>query len=279
MAKCNDLTGQKFGRLLVIGKDNTRMGGYWICKCDCGNEKVIRSDALVKGITRSCGCLQSELQTENLVGQKFSRLTVIKRVEKPAERKTDHHAYWLCKCDCGEECIVRSSNLKSGNVKSCGCMSIEKSTKHGMRNDSIYANWCTIKQRCGNPNNAKYPRYGGRGISIYKEWENDFKAFYDYVSQLPNYKKEGYSINRIDNNGNYEPGNIEWANDKTQSNNKSNNHLLTYNGETHSIAQWAEIKGMNPYTLYNRILTYHWDAEKALTTPVKKTKNQINKAP
>ena len=101
-------------------------------------------------------------------------------------------------------------------------------------------------------------------------WRDSFEAFYEDVSKLPDFKREGYTINRIDNDGNYELNNVEWANDKTQANNKRNNHLLTYNGKTQTIAQWADEIGINQHTLYNRILAYHWTVERALTTPVNK---------
>ena len=269
MARCIDLTGEKFSRLLVIERDTTRKGVYWICQCECGNNKSVRADSLVGERIRSCGCLQSELRTENLVGKRFTKLTVVERVQKP-NRATEHHAYWNCLCDCGKFHIVRSSDLKSGSVQSCGCLQIETATIHGMRHDPIYFTWCSMKQRCYNPNDEKYPDYGGRGIVVCDRWRDSFEAFYEDVSKLPDFKREGYTINRIDNDGNYEPDNVEWADDKTQANNKRNNHLLTYNGKTQTIAQWADELGINQHTLYSRILTYHWTVERALTTPVNK---------
>lgn len=273
MPKFIDLTSRKFGRLTVIESDTSRKGVYWICKCECGNTKSIKSNSLLSGVSKSCGCLQSNLRTNNLIGQKFGKLTVVERTSTP-NRPTEHHAYWLCLCECGNNHIARGSDLKNGNVQSCGCLQIEKITTHGMRHTPIYAEWCSIKQRCYNPNNKSYKNYGYRGILMCERWRDSFEAFYEDVSKLSNFGKEGYSLNRINNDGIYEPNNVEWANDKTQANNKRNNHLLEYNGKIQTIAQWADELGINQYTLYNRILTYHWSVEKALTTPVKvKTKH------
>ena len=269
MAKAIDLVGKRFGRLVVRERDGSRKGVYWLCECDCGKSKSVKAYSLTSGATKSCGCYQSELRTDDLIGRKFGKLLVVERAEMPVERKTEHHAYWNCLCECGKNHIARSSDLKSGTVKSCGCLQIEKNTKHGMRHDPLYSRWCNMKSRCHNPQNKRHPNWGGRGITVCERWRNDFKAFYEDVSRLPNFGKKGYSLNRIDNDGNYEPNNVEWANDKTQSNNKRNNHILTYNGKTQTIAQWAEEIGISPSTLYNRIITLHWSAEKALTEPIK----------
>lgn len=269
MPKFIDLTSLKFGRLTVIERDTSRKGVYWICKCECGNTKSIKSDSLKSGVSKSCGCLQSELRTNNIVGQRFGKLTVISRAKNPNNRETEHHAYWRCLCDCGNYHSARGSDLKSGNVQSCGCLQKEKTTTHGMRQTPIYSEWCSIKQRCYNSNNNSYKDYGKRGISMCERWKNSFEAFYEDVSKLPYFNKTGYSLNRIDNDGNYEPNNVEWADDKTQANNKRNNHLVKYNGKTQTIAQWADELGINQHTLYSRILTYHWSVERALTTPVK----------
>lgn len=269
MARCIDLTGQKFGRLTAIKRDTSRKGVYWICKCECGNTKSIKSDSLRSGTSKSCGCLQSELRTNNIVGQRFGKLTVLSRTQKPNGIKNTH-AYWKCECDCGKTIVAQGSLLKNGSIQSCGCLQKEVNTTHGMRHTPIYTEWCTMKQRCYNSNNKSYKDYGGRGITMCEPWRNSFEAFYDDVSKLTNFGEEGYSLNRIDNNGNYEPNNVEWADDVTQANNKRNNHLITYNGKTQTIAQWAKEAGINQYTLYNRILTYHWSVERALTEPVKK---------
>ena len=97
--------------------------------------------------------------------------------------------------------------------------SLRKAT-HGFKGTNIYNTWCNMKQRCNNKNYFQYEYYGGRGITVCDEWQNSFEAFYEHVSQLPHYGEEGYSLDRINNDGNYEPGNVRWATRKEQMNNR-----------------------------------------------------------
>lgn len=133
MGKNEDLTGQRFGRLTVIGLNEEvskqKKKTYWNCKCNCGNEKVVRGDSLRGGATTSCGCYQKEKSGEkidNLIGQRFGRLTVISYNEEVSSQKKGTNSYWNCKCDCGNEKVVRGTLLKSGNTISCGCYHREK---------------------------------------------------------------------------------------------------------------------------------------------------------
>ena len=206
----------------------------------------------------------------DLAGKRFDRLCVIERVEN----NKYGNSVWLCQCDCGKQLRVRGDSLIKGNTKSCGCLRtekvIERAKTHGKTNTKCYMEWANMKARCYNPNNKQYKDYGGRGITICDSWLNDFEAFYNYISTLPHFNEKGYTLNRIDNNGNYEPNNVEWADSITQANNKRNNHLITYNGKTQSLSQWAIEIGLNRSTLEQRINKYHWSIEKALTTPIKK---------
>lgn len=203
----------------------------------------------------------------DLTGQKFGRLTVIKYVGK---------SNWLCKCDCGNEKIVSTTHLKN-DTKSCGCLKKEMlsqrskpknftNKKHGLYNEKIYKTWKSIRQRCNNKNNKRYKDYGGRGITICNEW-NDFKNFYDWA--LNNGYKENLTIDRINNNKGYSPENCRWADKITQSNNRRNNRNYTYNNETHTIGEWANIYNVNYFSLRSR-LNRGWDIKKALETEYKK---------
>lgn len=192
---------------------------------------------------------------KDLTGQRFGRLTVIER----AENNKSGRVCWKCLCDCGNKHIVSSNNLLRGEVKSCGCLrdDLKKENHHrfihGMKNTPLYHSWATMKQRCFNPKTEKYSRYGGRGITIYPDWVNSFKTFYDYVSKLPHFGEKGYTLDRIDNDGNYEPNNLRWATVKEQSRNRSNNHLVDYNGEAMTLAEASEKCRVNFATLTNRI--------------------------
>jgi hypothetical protein len=193
----------------------------------------------------------------DLTGQKFNRLTVIKRVENPHKLKKKE-IYWLCKCDCGNETILRGYSIKSGNIKSCGCYHREKQTTHDKHGHQLYSVWCAIIQRCYNENNKHYFLYGGRGIKMCDEWRKDFQAFYDwaysngYTDEKNDNGRHKLTIDRIDNNGNYEPSNCRWITQKEQSNNTRRNHFVTINGETKTMQQWADAYNMSKHTLYAR---------------------------
>lgn len=162
----------------------------------------------------------------DLTGQRFGRLVVLERAENLKGK-----AAWKCKCDCGKELIVSSNNLRRGNTASCGCYCKEQTSKsrktHGLAQSRIYHTWNHVKDRCLNPSNNVFRHYGGRGITICEEWKNSFQAFYDHVSQLPHFGEKGYSIDRINNDGNYEPGNVRWA---TRSEQNKNRRKVKKNG-------------------------------------------------
>lgn len=253
MPKLKDLTGQHFGRLTVIeraenGKDRKPR---WVCECTCGAKVVIGGYALKSGKTQSCGCLRKEKSSErslkNLVGQRFGRLTVIERAENLKSGKVR----WKCRCECGVEKIVSSQDLKRGHVQSCGCLKKEILTKHGMTGTVIYGTWHAIRDRCNNPNLSSYENYGGRGIKVCERWL-DFQNFYDDISKLEHFGEEGYTLDRIDNNGNYEPGNVRWANSKTQARNTRRNIIVEYEGEKMCLMDVAERSGIQYNVLWKR---------------------------
>ena len=206
----------------------------------------------------------------DLTGQKFERLLVVGF----SHRNKSGKSYWRCKCDCGneKEIVVQGYDLKRGHTKSCGCIEKEhpNATIHGLSHTKTHSEWRNMKQRCYNKNCDRYYTHGARGIKVCDRWRNSFEAFYEDVSKLPHFEEKGYSLNRINNDGDYEPNNVEWADDIAQANNKSNNHLITFDGETYTTAEWARIKNIPPSTLRNRINVLRWTAEKALNTPVRK---------
>lgn len=189
----------------------------------------------------------------DLTGQKFGRLTVIKRIENNNRRE----ARWLCKCDCGGETETTSAHLNSGHTKSCGCLSKENSgrhTKHGLSQTRLYKTYTHMKERCYIKSNKSYKNYGNKGIKICDEWldkENGLNSFYNWSMQ--NGYRDDLTIDRIDSEGDYTPSNCRWVDRYVQNNNTSRNHHITYNNETHTLAQWEKILKINQHTLLERI--------------------------
>lgn len=157
---------------------------------------------------------------DDLTGVRFGNLVVISKSRKHQFPSGQIEILWLCKCDCGNEVEVFGRNLKTGNTKSCGCLRENLKTKHGLWGSKVYKCWDNMRSRCYNKNMTEYDCYGGRGIRVCDEWKNNFQTFYDYVSKLPHFGEKGYSIDRINNDGNYEPSNVRWATAKEQANNQ-----------------------------------------------------------
>ena len=211
----------------------------------------------------------------DLTGKRFNRLVVVKEVDKNKYGTRQ----WLCKCDCGKYVIDTSNHITTGHTKSCGCYKIEFAknsfTKHGEKYTRLYNIWCSMKQRCYDENCNNYTRYGGKGISVCDEWNNSYECFRDW--SMRNGYKDNLSIDRVNNNGNYEPDNCRWATRKTQSNNKSSNHVITYNGITKTVKQWSEDININYGTLLSRFLR-GWSIERALKQPVRKGGRNSNES-
>jgi hypothetical protein len=173
------------------------------------------------------------------------------------------HSKWLCKCNaCGGTKEVEGRHLDDGSYKSCGCM--QRYYRHHMTDTRIYAIWCTMKARCNRPSSHKYKSYGGRGIKVCEEWKN-FEPFYDWA--MKNGYAEDLSIDRIDNDGNYEPSNCRWVTSKMQANNTRQNCKITFNGETHTLKEWSEITGIT-YSALSHRKARGWEVDKMLTVPM-----------
>ena len=170
------------------------------------------------------------------VGTKYGRLTVIEEVEpdKHGSRR------FKCVCECGSVKTYKLCNLRNDRyVHSCGCArGLRDGVKSGSR-ERLYKTYINMKQRCDNPNVPNYYNYGGRGISVCEEWEKDYNTFRKWAYEAG--YKQGLTLDRIDNNGNYGPTNCRWVNMKVQSNNTRKNIRITYNGETHTPTEWSDI--------------------------------------
>lgn len=200
----------------------------------------------------------------DLTGQRFGRLTVLFRADVISRK-----AYWKCKCDCGTMKNIRGDCLVSGRVVSCGCYHDEIKTTHGDSKTRLYGIWHNMISRCRTPTNSLFSNYGGRGITVCSEWLN-YDSFRKWAMEngYDMFAKRGEcTIDRIDNNKGYSPDNCRWANGITQSRNKRNNRIIEYNGESHTLVEWAEIIGMNPNTLHARLTYLGWSVPMALTTP------------
>ena len=202
---------------------------------------------------------------KNILGQRFSRLTVISWAGKGKYG----HALLHCRCDCGQIKIIFATNLLRGETRSCGCLQIQNTRlrfrTHGMsgRNKTrAYESWQQMKRRCQNPKNKSFRNYGARGIKICPEWEI-FENFYRDMGDRP----PKHSLDRKDNNGPYSPENCRWATCHEQNSNKRTNRMLSFNGMTFTMKEWSRQIGIKYTTLHMRLTQYGWSVEKALTEP------------
>lgn len=212
------------------------------------------------------------MKLNNLKGKRFGRLIVLERTDAKGRKGT----YWDCICDCGNQCSVLSGALVSGHTTSCGCYATEVSCRaksHGLCHTKEHAIWKAIRQRCNDRNACNYYRYGGRGIKLCLEWQN-FENFFHWCKESG--YKDGLTIDRINNDGDYSPDNCRWVDKVTQGNNKSNNRKVLFNGEMLSLMQIERITGIDHRTLGYR-LNKGWTVEQA-TEIVPKYGNRVTKA-
>ena len=204
----------------------------------------------------------------DLTGQTFNRLTVLKYAGPDAEGRS----LWHCLCECGNKKTTKSSYLKKGRVKSCGCMSIDqkrnaaKSQSHPLsrRNKPVARRcWQNMIARCTDINGKDWPNYGGRGITVCERWLESFANFFEDMGD----PDTGMTLDRIDANGPYSPENCRWATRKEQGNNRRNNRWLTVDGQTMTMAQWAEHAGISWATIQTR-LSRGWGVDRAVTEAV-----------
>lgn len=183
---------------------------------------------------------------EDLIGRKYGRLTVVELDKARSKRKS----YWVCQCECGSTKTVRSDSLKAGAIRSCGCLHNEQAAinvsvnhSHKMSKTRLYHTWQGMKKRCNSPDDASYPRYGGRGITVCKEWESSFESFMEWA--LNNGYADNLTIDRVDNNGNYGPSNCRWTEPKSQARNRRSNIKVRYNGKVMTLIELSEATGLS----------------------------------
>ena len=251
--------GTKIHNFTVIANVANRHGKvHYLCRCGCGTEKIVQASKLMAGRWRSCGCVgairkgQRNRHDELLPEQVFGLLTLVCRLPQggPAE--------WLCQCNCSELLTVRAAALNDGVKESCGC----RRTAGGW--GRMRGLWRCMIDRCENEANQQWCNYGGRGIRVCEEWRESLSQFLADVGPRPS---GGHSLDRIDVNGHYEPGNVRWATTAEQGRNRRNNHLVTVGSRTQCVAAWAADLGCHNTVIYNRIKA-GWPEDVAVTTPV-----------
>lgn len=169
---------------------------------------------------------------------------------------------WLCECSCGTHVHVRGSTLVADRTKAChSCAATQRSTTHGQSRTPLYFRWRAMHERTGNPNHSHYKNYGGRGIAICERWMSSFEAFEEDMG--PTFQPD-FELDRIDVNGHYSPENCRWVSKRQQQRNKRSNHVVTWNGRSMVVTDWAEVLGLVPNTLIYR-LRRGWPVERALT--------------
>lgn len=193
------------------------------------------------------------------VGMVFSRLTVVDYVGTVAYAKR-----YLCRCTCGTETVVRAANLVSGDTKSCGCLRRERASEgtHHLTKTPIWRIWSAMRERCSNPRNKRYPRYGARGIRVCERWDS-FENFYIDMGPRPSLK---HTLERLDNDGHYCKENCTWATKSVQARNRRTTVRATFRGQTKAVADWCDELGLPYKKTISRISRQGWSVERAFTS-------------
>ncbi len=256
----DDLLNKRYGKLVVIADNGVKIlkngnpTRMWLCQCDCGKETVVQTSKLINGHTKSCGCMKG-VHGDDLLGKKFNRLTVVEWI--PPKERTNKRNAWKCICDCGNVVFTNTDKLKSGWVKSCGCLKAERignlNKKYKYSNKRLYSVYKAILDRIYNPESREYENYGGRGIKICDEWKEDFDKFAEWALSH-GYDKDAErgkcTIDRIDTDGDYTPDNCRWVSNDVQQNNRRDCILIPFQGETKTMMEWSKTLNI-PYSFLN----------------------------
>ncbi len=263
-SKRESLVGKRFGKQIVLRELE---GDYVEIKCDCGTVKKSRKQYIRNGQSKSCGCGRRDARPDTIpiiVGQTFDQLTVTQLLGT-----NGHKRQVLCQCSCGSFKVIEEGNLRRGDTKSCGCFRKERMAsltlthgQGGTKRTKLYRAWESMRRRVKDP--IRYPSYVGRTVA--PEW-NSFEAFRDYIEANLGPCPEGHSLDRIENEKGYEPGNLRWASYQVQVRNRKSTLFLTARGEKKSLADWSEHVGIDSFTIRARMLN-GWTHEEAIFTPV-----------
>lgn len=210
---------------------------------------------------------------QHLEGKRYHKLIVLEWAGW-RQYSNGRESTWRCRCDCGKQAVVPQRNLAGGNTKSCGCIIGKHKRIHGGTGTVEFRIWELMRRRCSDPKHRSYKDYGGRGISVCDRWRNDFSAFLADMGLRPS---PDHSIDRIKNDGNYEPGNCHWATRVEQSNNRRSSRFLTIGGKTKTLSQWERQVGLNPGVLFRR-LQAGWAPERLLIPSRLSTRHRAREA-
>lgn len=291
--KLNIHPGSVFGRWTILkmveGTGRTRC----LCRCSCGTKRTVKLTSMARGRSKSCGCLRRTPRTftpetrakmsaakrlrllRSVVGLRYGRLVVLADAGWTSpDPSGKRHRLVLCRCDCGNEKIVRYNSLVSGaagsrhGTKSCGCLQSENGRYQGsLTRDRIavhgeshpitpeYRSYTSMRNRCLNKNNRLYPSYGGRGIRICRRWMKSYLLFLEDMGRRPSLH---HSLDRKNNDGNYTPRNCRWATPEQQNRNRGEyNHRVTWNGQTKTISEWASELHIPYHRIWRRLRSGH----------------------
>lgn len=250
---------------------------YWWCRCACGTEKAVLMEYLLDGRSRSCGCRQGTNSREtqlrsacpnngeqrrSRIGYQWDKWTIAADLGL-----RDGMGWWLIRCECGREREVNVSRLGEGVWCDCHPRHSPAIKTHGMTGTRTYRIWQGMLNRCYNSTMSGYERYGGKGVRVCDRWF----AFDAFLADMEGECPEGWSIDRIDGNGNYEPGNCRWADRFTQANNRLDRRTIDFDGLRLTVSGWAERLGISHSALTAR-LGRGWPLARALREPRKRPK-------
>lgn len=257
--------GERVAELTIVKEIKP---GVFRCSCSCGKTKTLPTSSLSR--TRSCGHLRGRRRTTVFKsGDKLGGLTVLRETGM-AMVNGKKRVFYECLCHCGKTAIRDAYTLKYGKSKSCGCIVV----KHGLTSKytdketrKAYFAWRDIIQRCSNPEHPFYKDYGGRGITVCERWSASPRAFIEDVGLPP----VGLTtIDRINNELSYEPGNVRWTTNRQSMRNRRNTRRFSYSGQNLTVDEWSERTGIPARVIYSRIHLLKWPVDRAVTTPVRK---------
>lgn len=247
------LENKKFNMITVLHEDfsypkQSGKEARYICKCDCGKIFTCKKSSIVHEKSYSCGC--KKRLYNDFTNSRFGKLLAL----KPMGLNSHREMTWLCRCDCGKETITNAYSLKTGMTKSCGCLRTAKRINAMCYKENykhLHEIYTNMKTRCYNDKTEQYENYGGRGIIVCDEWLNSFKMFYDWA--ISNGYNKNLTLDRQNNDSNYNPNNCRWVNKTVQANNRRTNKILTVGKISDTMANWSRKSGTEYYKIQRRL--------------------------